>query len=367
MAELELDGVRKRYDDAQGTEVAVEEVSLTVADGEFLTLVGPSGCGKSTTIRMVAGLESVTDGDIRIDGESIVGRPPSRRAIAMVFQNYGLYRHMSVRENMGYGLKHSAGLSREERRSKVQEIAEILEIEDQLEKSVLDLSGGQKQRVALGRAIVRDPDVFLLDEPLANLDAKLRTQMRTELSRIQQNLDITTIYVTHDQTEAMTLSDRLAVMRDGRIQQVADPEVAYEEPTNEFVGTFLGSPAMNVFDAVARPNGNRTALSVGDVTMAGIRSERLEFSVDTPVRVGIRPEDMTLHDDHEAGDLYADVRLTEFQGNDNFVHLDIADDDWTARVPPDVIPESGDRIGVTVAPEDIHVFDRESGENLVRS
>src|ERR1700709_407578 len=245
MADIVLDKVTKRYPD--GFE-AVKGIDLEVKDGEFMILVGPSGCGKSTALRMIAGLEDISGGELKIDGEVVNDRSPKDRDIAMVFQNYALYPHMTVRENMGFALK-LAKVDQGEIASKGEEAARILDLQDHLERKPANLSGGQRQRVAMGRAIVRDPKAFLMDEPLSNLDAKLRVQMRTEVSRIQQRLGTTTVYVTHDQTEAMTLGDRVAVMRGGTLQQVGTPRELYENPVNLFVAGFIGSPSMNFLPA----------------------------------------------------------------------------------------------------------------------
>src|SRR5213075_2553609 len=241
MAQISLDHITKRYPD--GFE-AVKDFNLDIADGEFMILVGPSGCGKSTALRMIAGLEDITDGELRIGDEVVNQRAPKDRDIAMVFQNYALYPHMTVRENMGFALK-LAKTPQDEIDSKVNEAAKILDLEQHLDRKPANLSGGQRQRVAMGRAIVRDPKAFLMDEPLSNLDAKLRVQTRAEVSRIQKRLGTTTVYVTHDQVEAMTMGDRIAVMRDGILQQVGPPPELYEHPVNKFVAAFIGSPAMN--------------------------------------------------------------------------------------------------------------------------
>src|SRR3954452_3195301 len=243
MADITLNNVTKRYPD--GYE-AVKDMSLEIKDGEFVILVGPSGCGKSTALRMVAGLEDITDGELRIGGDVVNDKAPKDRDIAMVFQNYALYPHMTVRDNMGFALK-LRGAPKEEIDSKVEEAARILDLTEHLDRKPANLSGGQRQRVAMGRAIVRDPQAFLMDEPLSNLDAKLRVQMRTEVSRLQRDLSTTTVYVTHDQTEAMTLGDRVAVMRSGVLQQVDPPRVLYNDLANIFVAGFIGSPAMNFF------------------------------------------------------------------------------------------------------------------------
>ncbi len=279
MADIALHDVTKRYPD--GTE-AVKKLNLEIADGEFMILVGPSGCGKSTALRMIAGLEDISEGELTIGGEVVNDKAPRDRDIAMVFQNYALYPHMTVRENMGFALK-LAKVPTEEINRKVEHAAEILDLKAHLDRKPSNLSGGQRQRVAMGRAIVRDPSAFLMDEPLSNLDAKLRVQMRTEVSRLQRDLSTTTVYVTHDQTEAMTLGDRVAVMRGGVLQQVDTPRVLYNSPVNIFVAGFIGSPAMNFFSATA--NGGKLRLPFADVPAP-------EGAADTgDVIVGIRPED----------------------------------------------------------------------------
>jgi multiple sugar transport system ATP-binding protein len=285
MAEIQFQGVTKRYPD--GFE-AVKDMNLEVGDGEFMILVGPSGCGKSTALRMIAGLEDISDGELIIGGELVNDLPPRDRDIAMVFQNYALYPHMTVRENMGFALK-LAKTDPEEINRKVEEAALILELQQHLERKPANLSGGQRQRVAMGRAIVRDPKVFLMDEPLSNLDAKLRVQMRTQVSRIQQQLGTTTVYVTHDQTEAMTLGDRVAVMRAGIIQQVDTPKVLYEDPANLFVAGFIGSPSMNFLPA--RLEGDTIRLPFGDTPIPGSLRGRIKGNgTARDVIAGVRPE-----------------------------------------------------------------------------
>ena len=261
MSEIKLENVTKRYPD--GYE-AVKDMTLEVEDGEFMILVGPSGCGKSTALRMVAGLEDISGGELRIGDDVVNDKAPKDRDIAMVFQNYALYPHMSVRDNMGFALK-LAKVDQAEIDRKVEEAAKVLDLDQHLDRKPANLSGGQRQRVAMGRAIVRDPAAFLMDEPLSNLDAKLRVQMRTEVSRIQQRLGTTTIYVTHDQTEAMTLGDRVAVMRSGVLQQVGSPMELYNSPVNLFVAGFIGSPAMNFMPATVE--GDRVQLPIGDVPL----------------------------------------------------------------------------------------------------
>jgi len=361
MATLSLEGVTKVYDDAQGREVAVDDLSITVDDGEFACLVGPSGCGKSTTLRMIAGLEPVTEGTITLDGDPVQRLAPSERDVAMVFQNYALYPKMTGRQNMAYGLKHAGGVGREERRRTVEETAALLDITDVLDDRPAEMSGGQKQRVALGRAIVRDPTVFLLDEPLSNLDAKLRSEMRRELQRIHEDLGITTVYVTHDQKEAMTMADRLAVMDDGRLQQVDAPETAYRDPVNRFVGEFLGSPAMNTVTATVGGDGT---LSVGGHPFASVAPDRVT-GYDTVV-AGVRPEDVVIAD-AGTGTFGATVIDAEYQGDTNFVFLDVADHQFAVRAPRTVRPDRDTTVGVQIPGADVYLFDPDTGAALHRS
>jgi multiple sugar transport system ATP-binding protein len=318
MAELTLDSVTKTFHDNSDEIVAVENLSLTVKDGEFLVVVGPSGCGKSTTLRMVAGLESITDGAIRL-GDDVINDVKSRdRDIAMVFQSYALYPHMIVRENMSFGLEESTDMPDDEIKERVESAAEMMGINRLLDRKPSELSGGQQQRVALGRAIVRDPAVFLMDEPLSNLDAKLRSQMRTELQRIQENLGVTTVYVTHDQTEAMTMGDRIAILDDGRLQQVGTPLECYHEPANQFVAGFIGEPSMNFFET-----------TVEDGRLIG---EEFEYPLSEPTReavgdtdrvtLGVRPEDIALVDAAESDhDFRTVVDVVEPVGSGNNVYL----------------------------------------------
>ncbi len=285
MATIELDNLVKRYDD--GFE-AVKSLNLSIADGEFLILVGPSGCGKSTALRMIAGLEDITGGELRIDGEVVNDKAPKDRDIAMVFQNYALYPHMTVGENMGFALK-LAKTPQEKIDEMVGEAAKVLDLTQHLDRKPANLSGGQRQRVAMGRAIVRDPKAFLMDEPLSNLDAKLRVQMRIEVARIQARLGVTTVYVTHDQTEAMTLGDRVAVMRQGELQQVGTPKELYEDPINLFVAGFIGSPAMNFFPATVE--GDVVKLPIGDVPLPPALKAKIGDADTSEVIAGLRPED----------------------------------------------------------------------------
>jgi multiple sugar transport system ATP-binding protein len=323
MAQITLNDVTKRYPD--GTE-AVKHMDLDIGDGEFMILVGPSGCGKSTALRMIAGLEDISDGELRIGEEVVNDRAPKDRDIAMVFQNYALYPHMTVRENMGFALKLRK-VPDEEIDRKVQQAAETLDLVDHLDRKPANLSGGQRQRVAMGRAIVRDPSAFLMDEPLSNLDAKLRVQMRTQVSLIQNRLHTTTVYVTHDQVEAMTLGDRVAVMRSGVLQQVASPRELYEDPVNLFVAGFIGSPAMNFL--AAEVEGDTLKLPIGDVRLSDEQRRAVESAKGRDLIVGIRPEDFEdaslVHEHRERGaTTRAHVDVVESMGSELYVHFQVA-------------------------------------------
>ncbi len=335
MAEIALDSVSKVFPD--GYE-AVKDMNLEIEDGEFMILVGPSGCGKSTALRMIAGLEDISKGEVRIGGEPVNERAPKDRDIAMVFQNYALYPHMTVRENMGFALK-LAGAERSEIDRKVKEAAEILDLEQHLDRRPANLSGGQRQRVAMGRAIVRDPQAFLLDEPLSNLDAKLRVQMRTQLAQLQSRLGTTTIYVTHDQTEAMTLGDRVAVMRAGELQQVGTPPELYNDPKNLFVAGFIGSPAMNFMPAEV--SDGRVKLPIGEVEVGeAVRGH------DGPIVVGLRPEsfeDASIASDSgkERGTVFeAEVDLVESLGSDLFAYFHIESEGVESEQLADLVGDS---------------------------
>ncbi|SEK32141.1 carbohydrate ABC transporter ATP-binding protein, CUT1 family [Haloferax larsenii] len=368
MATITLETLRKEYD--RGRVVAVDDLSLEVDDGEFITVVGPSGCGKSTTLRMVAGLESPSDGTIRIGDEDVTEQSARTRDVAMVFQNYALYPHKTVMQNMAFGLRMSTDLSKDEREARVRETASMMGIEDLLDDKPDELSGGQKQRVALGRAIVREPDVFLFDEPLSNLDAKLRTTMRTEIQRLQNEFGITSLYVTHDQEEAMTMGDRIVILKDGKLQQVGRPKDVYENPANEFVGGFVGSPSMNFVDVTLDRRGDSTVLVADDGPFSYELSDdfaaHLRDEISEPaVRVGIRPEDITTTtttDDSKA--IRTTVEVVEPIGSDNYLHLDVAPD-FIARVDSGVEPSAGDSIRVTFDESDLHVFDKQTGESLL--
>jgi multiple sugar transport system ATP-binding protein len=319
MAAIAIRAVTKRYRD--GT-LAVSDFDLDIVDGELMILVGPSGCGKTTLLRMIAGLEEITTGEISIGGRVVNDLTPKDRDIAMVFQNYALYPHMTVAKNMGFALKR-AGVPANEIRRKVQETAALLGISEQLERKPSNLSGGQRQRVAMGRAIVREPQAFLMDEPLSNLDAKLRVQTRAEILRIQRRLRTTTVYVTHDQTEAMTLGDRLAVMRDGVLQQVGAPDDLYNRPRNVFVAGFIGSPAMNFLPGEI--TGSSLRFPLATIPLEGALSRLAEPGNDQPVVVGIRPEDFedaALAGDREGGvRIEALIDVLESTGSDVYAHL----------------------------------------------
>ena len=339
---------------------AVNEFDLDVADGEFLVLVGPSGSGKSTALRMLAGLEEVNDGHIYIGDRDVTDVPPKDRDIAMVFQNYALYPHMTVAENMGFALK-IAGVNKEERAARVLEAAKLLDLEPYLARKPKALSGGQRQRVAMGRAIVRQPQVFLMDEPLSNLDAKLRVQTRTQIASLQRRLGVTTVYVTHDQTEALTMGDRIAVLKDGVLQQVGTPRDLYEQPVNLFVAGFIGSPAMNLFPADVVDGG----LAFG-TAVAGVGRDVLDQATAKTVTIGVRPEDVEVS---MTGDgLAVEVDVIEELGADGYLygHTEVDGNrvDIVARVDGRNHPNAGDRVFITPEPNHIHVFDSESGLRL---
>ncbi|WP_135305463.1 ABC transporter ATP-binding protein [Haloarcula amylovorans] len=363
MGRITINNVRKEYDSDAGTICAVDDVSLNVADGEFLTIVGPSGSGKSTLLRMIAGLEDITGGEIRI-GDTVVNNiAPQNRGVAMVFQNYALYPHMSVRQNMSYGLKLTTDLSKEEISQRVEDTAEMMGIGDLLDKKPNNLSGGQQQRVATGRAIVRQPDVFLFDEPLSNLDAKLRLHMRTELQRIQEDLETTSVYVTHDQTEAMTMSDRIVILSDGTIQQVGTPAEVYAKPTNRFVADFIGSPSMNFFNVQLEHGvlqGEDFEYEVPPELATKVRENRQSDDLV----LGIRPEHISVDTDGE-DTVAATLDVLEHEGSDNYLYLSKSETEWTVRVDGNTRFEPGESVEFTLPSDHLHVFDAETGENLV--
>ncbi|GAD52858.1 multiple sugar ABC transporter, ATP-binding protein [Halarchaeum acidiphilum MH1-52-1] len=368
---VRIDEFTKVYDSGGNGVVAVEDLNIDIRRGEFLVFVGPSGCGKTTTLRTVAGLETATEGRIWIEGEDVTGMDPRERGIAMVFQNYALYPHMTVRENMSFPLR-IRNYPSDEIGSRVDEAAGLLSIDDLLERKPSELSGGQQQRVALGRAIVREPSVFLMDEPLSNLDAKLRVQMRTELNEIHQRVGKTTIYVTHDQAEAMTLGDRVAVLNDGKLQQIGPPQHLYDNPTNQFVAGFIGEPPMNFIDVDVVPDGNGHRIvseDLFDLKLPERHSKALAAVEPDSVTFGIRPED--LHDAADAGapdgeTFEAEPKVIEPMGSDKFLTLTSPADgaEFSARV----VPESDAAVGepITLVPNmgKSHLFDNANGRTL---
>ncbi len=339
---------------------AVEDLNLEIGDGEFMVLVGPSGCGKSTSLRMLAGLEQVTRGKILIGDRDITRLPPKDRDIAMVFQNYALYPHMSVADNMAFSLK-MAKVDKDERDKRVQEAAKLLDLEDYLDRKPKALSGGQRQRVAMGRAIVRKPQVFCMDEPLSNLDAKLRVSTRTQIAALQQRLGITTVYVTHDQVEAMTMGDRVAVMKDGLLQQVDTPLNLYDRPKNLFVAGFIGSPAMNLISATASDGSAR----IGDYSVPIDRTAASK--IDGDMTVGVRPEAWRLVGEDEGG-LPVKVTVLEELGADAFLYgtsgVEGTPNEIIVRIGARRDVQKGETVHVTTDPEKVHVFDNESGARL---
>jgi multiple sugar transport system ATP-binding protein len=362
MATVTFDHMTKTYADGV---TGVHDLELLIKDGEFLVLVGPSGCGKTTALRCVAGLEQVTSGAIKID-ERVVNRVPSKdRNIAMVFQSYALYPHMSVFDNLAFGLK-LLKTPKQEIRRRVEEAAKILNLDQLLDRKPKALSGGQRQRVALGRAIVREPAAFLMDEPLSNLDAKLRVQTRAEISRIQQRLGTTTIYVTHDQVEAMTMGDRIAVMRDGYLQQVGPPPELYTRPVNKFVAAFIGSPSMNFATARAEDG----SLKLGDATLElkGEREKAAAQRKGKDLEIGFRPEDLQIaNGDVPSGAVRfpAEVDVVEYLGNQELLHAQAEGNEIVALVPSEKKVQVGDKVEFAIPQEKLHLFDPETEESLV--
>ncbi len=360
MSTVSFSDVQKDYGDV----IAIENVSLDINDGEFVSILGPSGSGKSTLLRMIAGLEDISAGEISIGDRVINGVAPQDRGIAMVFQNYALYPHMTVRDNMSYGLRLTTDLPDAEIDERIESTAEMLGIEDHLEKRPANLSGGQQQRVATGRAIVRKPDVFLMDEPLSNLDAKLKMHMRTELQRIHDELETTTVYVTHDQEEAMTMSDRIVIVADGHLQQVGPPEEIYNEPVNHFVANFIGSPAMNFFDVTLQNDSLHAGAFEYPISADTARNAR-EAGTDSSFVLGVRPEHISLSHKGDPQAIRAELVVIEPVGSDNYLYVTVGDDDCTVRVPADVKPDPTEPLWITFDEADIHLFDSETHENVV--
>ena len=380
MARVKLEGVRKIYTEGQ-QQVAVDRVDLDVGDGEFVVLVGPSGCGKSTTLRMIAGLESISAGTITIGDRVVNNVPPKARDIAMVFQNYALYPHMSVRENLGFALR-LRNMTASDIDRRVQSAAATLGLDQYLDRKPRQLSGGQRQRVALGRAIVRQPQVFLFDEPLSNLDAQMRVSMRREIARLHQDLKVTMIYVTHDQVEAMTLGDRIVVMNRGHVMQIDTPINLYERPNNKFVAGFIGNPAMNFVNGVVREAGSEKT-EAGTVRSGSPKfvADSADWALDLPARVagslasargkavtlGIRPEDVSVVAGPGVAPATAAARLdlVESLGNETFIYARAGRDDLTARLSPSQqLPPLGSEIVLSFNLERAHFFDAVSGERI---
>ncbi|HVD61102.1 MAG TPA: sn-glycerol-3-phosphate ABC transporter ATP-binding protein UgpC [Gemmatimonadaceae bacterium] len=376
MARVKLEGIRKMY---QNSVVAVHGVDLDVADGEFVVLVGPSGCGKSTTLRMIAGLESITDGKLYIGDRLVNDVPPKNRDIAMVFQSYALYPHMTVRDNLAFALK-LRGTPKQEIDTRVNQAAKILGIEEFLDRTPRQLSGGQRQRVALGRAIVRQPQVFLFDEPLSNLDAQLRVQMRREIARLHQELTATMIYVTHDQVEAMTLGDRIVVMSKGHVMQIDTPMNLYDHPRNRFVAGFIGSPAMNFIDGTITAGSPPKFVADGNAFTLDVPpspAERTAGLENRAITLGIRPEDVSVAMEsgptifagestivHPPTTAPARLELVEALGNEVFIYASVGQYTITARIAPQPLPRLGEPITLAFDLAKSHFFDRESGDRV---
>lgn len=374
MSGIVLKNICKQYD---GEHYAVKNFNLDIQDREFIIFVGPSGCGKSTTLRMIAGLEDISDGELWIDGELCNYYEPKDRGLSMVFQNYALYPNMTVYGNLAYALKIRK-VPKKEIDKKVHQVAKVLEIEQLLDRKPSALSGGQKQRVAIGSAIIRKPKAFLMDEPLSNLDAKLRAQMRIELAKLHRELETTVIYVTHDQTEAMTLGTRIVVMKDGVVQQVESPANIYNNPRNQFVAGFIGSPSMNFFDAYVGEEEGRTTLYLGGTELGkkvyvdGSRGQLLkEQENGKKVVIGIRPEDIWEYEDavhrgfDEASvDIVETITAREMPGAEVILYFDAQNKSHAVRLRPDNQTRTGEKLQLYFDPEKLHVFDKETGENL---
>ncbi|MFQ6546585.1 ABC transporter ATP-binding protein [Aestuariibius sp. 2305UL40-4] len=345
MAHLALRNLTKRYGETQ----VLHGIDLDIADGEFVVLVGPSGCGKSTTLRMIAGLEEISAGDVSIGGRVVNNLEPKDRDIAMVFQNYAIYPHMTVAKNIGFGLRASK-LPKADKEKRIAEVAEILDMTPLLARKPAQLSGGQRQRVAIGRAMVRDPAVFLFDEPLSNLDAQLRTQMRLEIKKLHQSVGSTIVFVTHDQVEAMTLADRIVIMKDGHIQQVGTPDEVYRQPANTFVAQFIGAPSMNMIEAEASDMAAK---------LPGGTDITLPIATRGPVLLGVRPDD--LHPVDGPALVEGRVTVREPLGPDTLIYVETAAGEMVAKADARRPPEVGSTVRLGAAPDDLHVFDRASG------
>ena len=348
MSFLELQNVTKIY--PNGTK-AVNETSLNIENGEFVVFVGPSGCGKSTLLRMIAGLEDITNGDISLDGKLINNVDPSERDVAMVFQNYALYPHMTVFNNMAYGLKNR-GISKEDINNKVNDVAKLLEIDQLLSRKPSMLSGGQRQRVAMGRAIVRNPKIFLFDEPLSNLDAKLRNQMRLEIKKLQRQMGVTSVFVTHDQTEAMTLGDRIVVINNGVVEQLGTPKEIYSKPNTKFVAEFIGSPQMNLFNCKIESG----------VALIDNKKINLDKSINIEdASIGVRPDDIQIIDN---GQYSSVANLVEYLGSEMIIYSSIGDQQFSCKLSSKIELKAGDKFNFDINPSLVHVFDNTTGSRV---
>lgn len=358
MASIILNHIKKRYDNSNA--LTVKDFHLEIKDKEFIVLVGPSGCGKSTTLRMIAGLEQISEGELYINDKKINDTAPKDRDIAMVFQNYALYPHMSIYGNMAFGLKIRK-LKKSDIDQRVREAAKVLGLEDYLERKPKALSGGQRQRVALGRAMVRNPQVFLMDEPLSNLDAKLRVQMRSEIAKLHRRLNVTTVYVTHDQTEAMTMADRIVIMKDGEIQQIGTPKEVYNNPANVFVGGFIGAPPMNFVPATA----SKTGVQVNDhiISLPTETMDKLNKYTGKPLIAGIRPEDIEYVKSPEKNAFTATIDVAELLGSESLLYTRFEGNNLIVKIPAEEV-RAGDKITLAFKPDKLRFFDSET-ETLI--
>lgn len=364
---IAIDSLRKEYSVGTGTEVAVDGISFEVSEGEFFTLVGPSGCGKTTTLRCIAGLETPTEGKILFNGSDITDVPPHKRNLAMMFQRIALYPHMTIKENIGYPLKVRR-VPEEEAAGQIEEAAEMMQIADMLDKYPGELSGGQQQRAALARTIVQDPDGFLMDEPLSDLDAKLKRETRKEIQRIHKELEKPTIYVTHDQEEAMTMSDRIAVLHDGKIAQIGSPRELYTEPNSLFVARFIGSPPMNIIDGQLIEKDDQTATVNANGRDFDFVPEYLdEISQDHEVKVGFRPDAVSYEERRGSLQISAEVQLIETVGGEDSVTLEWEDKEIEAILPSDTPVSEGETIDLYIDTEDLVVFDSATGDLIIKS
>jgi multiple sugar transport system ATP-binding protein len=367
LAEVRLVNLKKVY---EGNVVAVQGVNLTVKNKEFVVLVGPSGCGKSTTLRMVAGLEEISEGELYIDNKLMNNVPPKNRDIAMVFQNYALYPHMNVFDNMAFGLKIRK-FPKDEIKRRVEDAANILGIENLLYRKPKQLSGGQRQRVAVGRAIVRKPKIFLFDEPLSNLDAKLRVQMRTEISKLHQRLEATMIYVTHDQIEAMTMGDRIVVMKDGIVHQIDTPLNLYYHPANKFVAGFIGSPSMNFIRGLIRSIGGLKFNSIGNglqINLETSNNKNFSHYINREIILGIRPENFEIQKDRnkdsDRASIQADIEVVEPMGSEQFLYFQIDSEQFVAKVDSSLNVEAGKKVVLVFSLSQCHFFDAENEKSI---